>query len=134
MILSDQYPGINSKEFKKFLNREKIPIIFTAVNAPFSNGLNERLNQTLANKIRCKINERKEKIAWTTVAHECTKRYNEIEHTVTRFTPKYLLEGISDNILPEEIKQKRTFNDLSQDRKIGLENTIKSHNYNKKTI
>lgn len=44
MILTDQYPGINSKEFKKYLEEKNIPIVFTAVNAPFSNGLNERLN------------------------------------------------------------------------------------------
>lgn len=56
-VLSDQYPGINSKEFKNFLAEKNIPIIFTAVDAPFSNGLNERLNQTLVNKIRCTINE-----------------------------------------------------------------------------
>lgn len=56
MILSDQYPGINSREFKKYLENKGIPIIFTAVNSPFSNGLNERLNQTLVNKIRCRIN------------------------------------------------------------------------------
>ncbi|KAA5784738.1 transposase family protein, partial [Pseudomonas aeruginosa] len=82
LILSDQYPGINSKDFKFFLEKEGIPIVFTAVNAPFSNGLNERLNQTLVNKIRCKVNERRDKIAWTTIAHECTERYNETEHSV----------------------------------------------------
>lgn len=59
MILSDQYPGINSKEFKQYLDAKHIPIVLTAVNAPFSNGLNERLNQTLINKIRCKMNEKK---------------------------------------------------------------------------
>ncbi|KYN42703.1 hypothetical protein ALC56_02880 [Trachymyrmex septentrionalis] len=36
-------------------------MIITTVDAPFSNGLNERLNQTLINKIRCKINENEEK-------------------------------------------------------------------------
>lgn len=41
MILADQYSGINSKEFKKFLDEKQIPLIFTAVNTPFSNGLNE---------------------------------------------------------------------------------------------
>lgn len=61
MILSDQYPGINSKEFKQFLDEKNIPLVFTAVNAPFSNGLNERLNQTIVNKIRCKINENAKK-------------------------------------------------------------------------
>ncbi|CAB0031243.1 unnamed protein product [Trichogramma brassicae] len=46
-ILADQYPGINSKEFKQFLEENEVKLIYTAVNAPFSNGLNERLNQTL---------------------------------------------------------------------------------------
>lgn len=131
MILSDQYPGINSKEFKGFLKKENIPIIFTAVNAPFSNGLNERLNQTLVNKIRCKINERTKKIAWTTIAHECTKRYNETEHTVTGFSPEYLLHGRTNNILPDELKENVTQNKFLEDRQIALDRTIKSHNYNK---
>lgn len=43
-ILTDQYPGINSREFKEFLEENNIKLIFTAVNTPFSNGLNERLN------------------------------------------------------------------------------------------
>lgn len=132
LILSDQYPGINSKEFKYFLEKEGISIVFTAVNAPFSNGLNERLNQTLVNKIRCKINERKDKIAWTTIAHECTERYNETEHSITGFSPKYLLQGKNVDILPNELKQNEIQNHhLIRDRKIALENSIKSHEYNK---
>lgn len=60
-ILTDQYPGINSNEFKEFLEEKNVKLIFTAMNVPFSNGLNERLNQTLVNKIRCKINENEKK-------------------------------------------------------------------------
>lgn len=131
MILSDQYPGLNSKEFKTFLDKKNIPIIFTAVNSPFSNGLNERLNQTLVNKIRCKINESDTKLAWTTVAQNCVKNYNETEHTVTGYAPKYLLNGTDVTILPNELKPKRTEYDLIQDRKKALENTNRSHNYNK---
>lgn len=130
MVLSDQYPGINSKEFKQFLDTKHIPIVFTAVNAPFSNGLNERLNQTLTNKIRCKMNEKK-KLTWTTIAHQCTKRYNETEHTVTGFAPKYLLEGKDITIVPSELKKHKTHSELLQDRKLALENSMKSHNYNK---
>lgn len=130
MVLSDQYPGINSKEFKQYLDAKHIPIVFTAVNAPFSNGLNERLNQTLINKIRCKMNEKK-KLTWTTIAHECTKRYNDTEHTITGFAPKYLLEGKNITILPSELKQNKTHSELLKDRKLALENSIKSHNYNK---
>lgn len=132
MVLTDQYPGINSKEFKEFLNKEHITLVFTAVDTPFSNGLNERLNQTLVNKIRCKINENNIKTAWTTIAHKCVEKYNETEHTVTKFAPKYLLEGENVNILPHELKSRCTEENLKKDRKVALENTIKSHNYNKK--
>lgn len=131
IILSDQYPGINSKEFKKFLDEKNIALIFTAVNTPSSNGLNERLNQTLVNKIRCKINEQEKKIAWTTIAHNCVENYNKTEHTVTGYAPQYLLYGTDVMILPNELKQKKTEYDLFQAREKALENTIKSHNYNK---
>lgn len=78
-------------------------------------------------------NKRKrKKVAWTKIAQECTKRYNETEHTVTGFTPKYLLEGENVTILPEEMKQKKTQSDLQKDRRLALQRTIKSHNYNKK--
>ncbi|KMQ86187.1 retroelement polyprotein [Lasius niger] len=132
LLLTDQYPGINSKEFKKFLNGKSIPMVFTAVNAPFSNGLNERLNQTLVNKIRCKINEKEKKIAWTTIAQECVNKYNDTEHSVTGFAPRYLLDGTNVTVLPNELKLKKPERDWLKDRKIALENTIKSHNYNKK--
>lgn len=130
-ILTDQYPGINSREFKEFLEEKNIPIIFTAVNAPFSNGLNERLNQTIVNKIRCKINEKEKKKAWTSIAQECVKQYNETEHTVTGFAPAYLLEGTNVAILPNELKKKTEKKDWIQDRIKALENTKKSHKYNK---
>lgn len=132
LVLTDQYPGINSKEFKEFIKKLNIKIVFTAVDSPFSNGLNERLNQTLVNKIRCKINENDKKIAWTTIAQKCIEKYNETEHTVTKFAPKYLLEGENVNILPFELKSRCTEDDLRRDRILALENTLKSHNYNKK--
>lgn len=116
LILTDQYPGINSKEFKQFLDEKSIPIIFTAVNSPFSNGLNERLNQTLVNKIRCGINGKdKKSCAWTTIAHECVKKYNETEHTVTGFAPEYLLNGTNVTVVPKELKQEYTEYDWMQD-------------------
>lgn len=130
-LLTDQYPGINSKEFKNFLKENSITMIFTAVNSPFSNGLNERLNQTLVNKIRCKINEAKKKRAWTTIAQECVKKYNETEHTVTGFAPKYLLDGTNVAILPNELKKKKPREDWLADRQTALKNTIRSHKYNK---
>lgn len=93
------------KRFQKLpKKKKKITMIFTAVNAPFSNGLNERLNQTLINKIRCAINEERKRYAWTTIAHNCVEKYNETEHTVTKFSPKYLLQGEDTSTLPNELK------------------------------
>lgn len=132
IILADQYPGINSKEFKKFLKENKVKLILTATDSPFSNGLNERLNQTLVNKIRCKMNEKKEKKAWTTIARECVDKYNETEHTITGFLPKYLIDGTNVTALPEELKRTTDKDEWIRDRRLAYENTIKSHNYNKK--
>lgn len=131
MVLSDQYPGINSKEFKDFLNEKSITLVFTAVNSPFSNGLNERLNQTLVNKIRCKINKRPCKTAWTTIAHDCVDRYNDTEHTITGFAPRYLLDGTDVSFVPNELKQEKEADDWIKNRKIAFEKSVKSHEYNK---
>lgn len=114
------------------MEEEKIPLIFTAINSPFSNGLNKRLNQTQVNKIRCRRNDTTKKITWTTIAQEFIKRYNETEHTVTGFTPKYLLEGENTTILSKKLKQEKTQSDLQKDRKLALHRTKKSQNYNKK--
>lgn len=102
-----KYPGINSREFKEFLEKSNIRLIFTAVHTPFSNGLNERLNQTLVNKVRCSINEKEKKKAWTMVARECVDKYNATEHSVTGFPPKYLLNGTDVTILPKELKENK---------------------------
>lgn len=50
-----QYPGIISIE--KFSKGDSVKLIFAPVNALFSNGRNERLNQTRVTEISCGINE-----------------------------------------------------------------------------
>lgn len=121
---------MNSKEFKEFLADNNTSIIFTAVNSPFSNALNERLNQTLVNKIRCRINEQNNNKAWTTIAHEYTIKYNKTEHTTTGFAPIYLMQRKNTTILPDELHQETCYN-LHKDKQHALEKTIRSHNHNK---
>lgn len=67
-----------------------------------SNGLNERLNETIINKIRCIINGKKGKETWTTIARECVYKYNKTEHTVTGFSPKYLLNATIITTAPQK--------------------------------
>lgn len=134
MVLTDQYPGINSKQFKTFLQEKSITLIFTAVNSPFSNGLNERLNQTLVNKIRCKLNEKPNTTAWTSIAHDCVDKYNNTEHSITGFTPRYLMDGTEVSLIPNELKLERQTSDWMRDRKTAIERSIKSHEYNETIV
>lgn len=129
-LLADQYASINSKEFKNFLNRNNVSLIFTATDCPFSNGLNERLNQTLVNRIRCKLQEQIHR-PWSTTAIECAKEYNRTVHSVTKFTPEYLLLGKEDSIIPAEL---RTKGNLIEDRMEAFLNSQKYHHTNKTRV
>lgn len=55
-------------------------MICTAVNAWISNGLSERSEQTLANKIKCSLNGKNNKNTLTTMAHNFEN--NEPEQSV----------------------------------------------------
>ena len=63
-LLVDQFGAFKSRKFKRFVNKHNIELVFTAVDNPQSNGLNERLNQTLVNRKRCRINEEGFKEPW----------------------------------------------------------------------
>ena len=131
-LLADQYTGINSVEFKFFLKKNNVKLVFTAVDCPFSNGLNERLNQTLVNRLRCKINENLEnkKRPWSILVNECVKEYNDSIHTVTNFSPNYLLNNVRFKVCPDSVIN--VTNTLENDRKTAFLNSQKSHLSNKK--
>lgn len=71
MVFLDHYPALNLNEFKNYLCNQNIQQIFTTFDAPFSNSINERLSQTLVNRIRCKLNKKERKVAWSEVVEEC---------------------------------------------------------------
>ena len=129
--MTDQYGGLNSQEFEDYCTSLGINHIFTAVDAAFSNGLNERCNQTLSNQIQCKYNENKRKIAWSTVAHKYTNEYNSTIHSVTGFLPKYLMFGIPEYVTLQTLLEAP---DLLTDREIAFHNTLKNHNANNKKV
>ena len=107
IILADRYPVLTSKEIQEYARKKDIKLIFTSTDCPSSNGLNERVNQTLVNKIRCKINSDKKKKNWTKIAKESVEEYNNTRHSVTGFAPNYLLYGKRIEIAPKGIIEKR---------------------------
>lgn len=129
LVLTDQYPGINSAQFKQFLKEQKITMVFTAIDCAFSNGLNERTNQTLVNRIRCKIYENRNK-SWPQVAEECVKEYNNTIHSTTGFTPNYLLTGVNKSFLPDEINDNNLTN-LANNREVAFKKSKEIHIQNK---
>jgi hypothetical protein len=132
ILLTDQYSGINSDAFKTFLEEQGIQLVFTCFDCPQSNGLNERLNQTLVNRIRCKINSTKTR-AWTSLAKECVVEYNRTVHSSTSFAPEYLLFGITSEICPIQ-HQSRLDTSLSEDRKRAFERSMKNFEINKSRV
>lgn len=72
--------------------------------------------------------KKKEKRSWATVAEECRKKYNETDHSVTGFSPEYLLNGKPTDLLPPELTKTRR--NLEEDRHLALLRSRKSHEYN----
>lgn len=130
ILLADQYAAINSNDFKLYLEKTGIQIVFTCINHPESNGLNERLNQTLVNRLRCKINDGNPK-AWSVLAQQCVDEYNDTIHSSTGFAPSYLLLGKMSIISPLQNENQTS---LEEDRKIAFNNSMRSFQVNKNRI
>jgi transposase InsO family protein len=134
LVVADLYSAINSKGFKKFLKDNNSEYLFTTPDAAQSNGLVERVNQTLVNRIRCNYNERKDrKKTWTTCVKEEIPKYNSTPHTVTGYPPEYLLHGI----LKETAFIENPIESIEIARKIAYEKSERNHlanslRYNKK--
>jgi hypothetical protein len=63
-VLCDLYTANDSKKLKDYFKENNIAYIYTTADAAQSNGLVERVNQTLINKLRCNYqfqNEQKKK-------------------------------------------------------------------------
>lgn len=131
LLLTDQYGGLSSEEFCNYCIQSKIDHVFVAVDCAFSNGLNERLNQTLVNRIRCYKNDSQSdpRRSWSACAYECVRQYNDTPHSITKFSPSYLLLGKPSEIIPSVLLSPPN---LAADRELAHNNSLKNHNYNKK--
>ncbi len=127
LVLADRYTGINSKEFSNFLSKNYIKLMFITVNCPQSNGLCERVNQTIVTRLRCKLNDNNQNKCWTKLLENVVEEYNNTVHSVTQFSPKYLLFGIK----PFEPPINGYYPNLDIAREIALENSKRNHETNK---
>ncbi len=130
-LLTDQYGSLTSDKFRNYCSTSGICHVYTAVDNPSSNGLNERLGQTLVNRIRCAkhADNASPRMSWTTLASQCVNQYNQTPHSVTGFSPSYLLSGNPSTIVPPSLTNPH---DLAADRQIALNRSIRNHEYNKR--
>lgn len=114
-IVTDRYGAFKSDRFRSVLRTKSIVLVHTPTAHPQSNGLVERVGQTIVEKLRCKrlIDETR---SWSALAKEVADEYNHTIHSSTKFTPAYLLAGRD----PDEIYHGH---DLNNDRKSALEHS-----------
>ncbi|GFX49527.1 transposon Tf2-8 polyprotein [Trichonephila clavipes] len=131
-LLSDRNAAFTSSKFKKFLKHHNIRQLLTSANRPQCNGKNERVNQTLVAKLRCKVNSTT-KTPWTKLLEQVTYEYNNSPHDVTGFPPAYLMFGTLpyDSPLPNQVKL--NYPPIQQARQIAVNRTIKHHKINKQS-
>ncbi|GFX45747.1 transposon Tf2-9 polyprotein [Trichonephila clavipes] len=129
-LLSDRNAAFTSSKFKKFLKHHNIRQLLTSANRPQCNGKNERVNQTLVAKLRCKVNSTT-KNSLDKLLEQVTYEYNNSPHDVTGFPPAYLMFGTLpfDSPLPNQVKL--NYPPIQQARQIAVNRTIKHHKINK---
>jgi putative transposase len=128
LILADKYTGIKSKEFVSYLEKQNIKIIFTPTDSPQSNGCCERVNQTIVTRLHCKINETLKNVCWPKLLIDVNEEYNNTPHSVTEFSPKYLMFGI----MPFKPIVNNYYPTLEEARKLAFQKSEENHELNKK--
>ncbi|RWS23870.1 Retrotransposable element Tf2 protein type 3-like protein [Leptotrombidium deliense] len=125
-FLSDRGSGFVGNKFKRFLKNNHVKQLFTSTQRPQCNGMNERTNQTIVGRLKCKINEGR-KVAWTTLLKEVTEEYNNTPHEVTGFSPAFLMFGRQpyQQIIESPIRT------IEESRKLAVERSLKYHQKNK---
>ena len=132
LLLADQYAGLNAKALKQCLETYDTQLVFTSVDSAKSNGLNERLNQTLVNRIRCRTNSStNQSRSWARVADRCLDEYNRTRHSTTGFAPAYLLHGNTSEIIPTELQRPSS---LEADREKAALNSRRNFEANKSRV
>ncbi|GFW70299.1 transposon Ty3-G Gag-Pol polyprotein [Trichonephila clavipes] len=88
-LISLQYYWSNiTTDISEFVKHCMVP------HHPETNGKNERVNQSLVTRLKCKVNASSTKIPWTKLLDQVCKEYNSTPHSITKYPPAYLLFGL----------------------------------------
>ena len=105
-ILTDNGTNYTSKEFKRFLKSHNIVHSLTTPYRPQTNGMNEKVNGTIVDKLRIAIQTNTTK-KWSTLLPDVVKQYNSTVHSVTGFPPAYLMFGTTTDPNPVPLNEAR---------------------------
>ncbi|UYV70265.1 K02A2.6-like, partial [Cordylochernes scorpioides] len=119
-ILTDNGKNFTSKEFNKFLNDHQVQHTYSTPYHPQSNGLCEKMNDTILTKLRTNLQENP-RLKWSSLLAKIVKDYNSTPHDVTGFSPNFLLFG--DCSIPE-FSESPHFT-IENARKKAIENSAK---------
>ncbi|GFY26084.1 transposon Tf2-6 polyprotein [Trichonephila clavipes] len=116
-------------DLKKFLRNYNIKHLLTTAHHPHTNGKNERVNQSLVTRLKCKVNASITKIPWTKLLDQVCNEYNSTPHSITKYPPAYLLFGLLPYQSP--IDQNNYYEPVDEARELALQRTIDYHIKNK---
>ena len=103
-LLTDNGTNFKSNKFKKFLKEYHIKRSYTTSYHPQCNGMVEKVNDTITKGLKQALID-KPNFKWSTSLASVIKNYNNTIHTVTSFTPIYLLKAKDISI--EELEESR---------------------------
>ena len=89
-IVSDNGPAIKSKKFKELTSSSNIKHLTIAPYAHWSNGIVERCNQTVLERIK----REGPKKTWASLIKKVENIYNDSYHTGIGATPRMVMQGI----------------------------------------
>ena len=93
IVLSDRYGAMRGNKFRRVIEENGGKLVYTCADSPSSNGMIERVGFTISEAIRCELYDRNYEGAWTSAAKQAVGVYNDTHHSITGYTPRYLLKG-----------------------------------------
>lgn len=124
VLITDRHGSFNSEAAIEFYENRAICHRETPSYRPQANGMVERFNRTLKEKIKM-MSQELGSAAWSKTLHQLIAVYNETPHSVTGYPPAYLLFGVwpgSDSPVASEV--------LEEDRTCAYERSVERQQQN----